>query len=59
MFGGRDGRAGVIAEHGCEFGRRHRAVIGNQLAVALAVQSGPQENNAGIGFGWMERQGNG
>jgi len=59
MFGGRDRRAGLIAKHCCEFGRRHRAVIGNQLPIALAVQSGPQENDASIGFGWMERQGNG
>ena len=59
MFGGRDSRAGLIAEHGGEFGRRHRPVIGNQLAVALAVRSGAQENDAGIGFGRMQRQGDG
>ena len=59
MFGGRDGRAVMVAEHGGEFGRRHRAVMGAQFAVGLAVDSAAQKYDAGIGFGRMQCKGGG
>jgi hypothetical protein len=59
MFGGRNGRAILIAQDGCEFGRRHRAKVGDDFAVALTVEPAPQKYDTGIRLGWMERKGNG
>ena len=36
-----------------------RAEIGGDLAIALAAKAAAQENDAGIGFGRMQRQGDG
>src|ERR1700686_5007696 len=51
MFGRRYRRAVAIAEHGGEFGRRHGAETGVELAVWLAVGAAAEKDDAGIGLG--------
>ena len=58
VFGGRHGRAILIAEHGCEFGRGDGAEIGGKLAIFLTVNSGSQEYDTGVRFRRMKDDGN-
>ncbi len=59
MFGRRNGRAVVIAEYGGEFGRGHATEVGGDLAIALAAETAAHKNDAGIGFGGMQRESDG
>src|SRR5581483_10255699 len=57
MFGRAANRAGMIAKNSGKFGRRHRTIIGADLALAsLFVDTA--ENDAGIGIGGVEGERN-
>ena len=53
------GRTARVTQHGGKFGSDHRAIIGAQLAIGLAIGAGAQEHDAGIGVGWVQRRGRG
>jgi hypothetical protein len=58
VFGGRYCGAVMVAQHGGEFRRRYRAIMGFEFAIGFAGRAAAQEDDAGIAFSGMQRQGN-
>src|SRR3984885_14066631 len=59
VFGGGDGRTGLVAEPGSEPGGGDRTEIGHKLAIRLALAAATHEDDAGVSLRWMQRDGGG